>query len=1040
MLQKSKLLTNFGGLLCLIFASALSAQPSYHLFESGHVRPIAMSPDGSKLFSVNTPDNRLEIYAVTNEGLSHVASVPVGMEPVAVAARNNNEVWVVNHLSDSVSIVDVGATPPLVAGTLLVGDEPRDIVFGGTNGDRVFISAAHRGQHRTHSSLNGVVGAGDPQLTTPDVGRADVWIFDASNTGLNTAIGGIPQRIVTTFSDTPRALAVSPDGNTIYVAAFMSGNRTTTVSEVSVCNGFQMAGGSNCQAGAPGGVPGPFTNDPASGNSGIAPETGLIVKFDGNSWLDAVGRDWSAVVNIGLPDKDVFSFNANTTSPSDLNLTEYAGAGTVLYNMVVNPVTGKLYVSNHESPNDVRFEGPGDFGGSTVQGNLSQTRLTVIDPVTGNVAPKHLNQHINYAKLHTENDPQTHADIAAMRPHTLAIPLQIVTNSTGDTVYLAAFGSSKIGVFTAAEIEDANFSNNFDPSTASGNYIDTAGGPSGLALDEANGKLYVMQRFDHSIAEIDLNSGATLATHLLSDAEPALIKNGRPFLYDSQLSSGNGESSCASCHVFGDLDHLAWNLGDPDEAISATNNQPSATGFIGPQFGPRPFHPMKGPMTTQTLRGMATHGAMHWRGDRVDGFFGADPCNEPNGAACSEEASFNNFILAFEGLLGKHGTISPSQMQQFTDFILELRLPPNPVANLDNSFTPAQANGAGFFIGPTSDQIFNCDGCHKLDPANGFFGTDGRESVEGEPQNMKISHLRNLYQKVGMFGTSHVGGPGTDQIRGAGFLHDGSIGTVDHFLSAPVFPQLLDQNGTPNQMRADVEQFMLAFPTDLAPIVGQQVTLTANNASSVNSRVDLLINRAQTSFTSLILGGVTNECDLIVKGSLNGQARGWLLQANGSFVDDTGNSISEAALRALPASAGPLTFTCTVPGSGVRMAINRDEDALLDGLDNCPATDNNNQLNSDGDSQGNACDLDDDNDDLTDAQEIAIGTDPILYDTDGDTFNDGFEVAQGSDPLSMISTPETIHIPLLPWLASFVLFIAMAGIASSRHTSQKASN
>ena len=76
---------------------------------------------------------------------------------------------------------------------------------------------------------------------------------------------------------------------------------------------------------------------------------------------------------------------------------------------------------------------------------------------------------------------------------------------------------------------------------------------------------------------------------------------------------------------------------------------------------------------------------------------------------------------------------------------------------------------------------------------------------------MKISHLRNLYQKVGMFGTSHVGGPGTDQIRGAGFLHDGSIGTVDHFLSAPVFPQLLDQNGTPNQMRADVEQFMLAF-------------------------------------------------------------------------------------------------------------------------------------------------------------------------------------------------------------------------------------
>ena len=37
------------------------------------------------------------------------ASVPVGLEPVAVAARTDSEVWVVNHLSDSVSIVDVDA-------------------------------------------------------------------------------------------------------------------------------------------------------------------------------------------------------------------------------------------------------------------------------------------------------------------------------------------------------------------------------------------------------------------------------------------------------------------------------------------------------------------------------------------------------------------------------------------------------------------------------------------------------------------------------------------------------------------------------------------------------------------------------------------------------------------------------------------------------------------------------------------------------------------------------------------------------------------
>src|SRR5262249_28844963 len=104
---------------------------SFTTFESGHVRPLAMSPDGTHLFAVNTPDDRLEIFAVAagTGALTPEASVPVGLEPVAVAARSNTEVWVVNHLSDSVSVVDVGASPPRVVRTLLVGDEPRYVGF-----------------------------------------------------------------------------------------------------------------------------------------------------------------------------------------------------------------------------------------------------------------------------------------------------------------------------------------------------------------------------------------------------------------------------------------------------------------------------------------------------------------------------------------------------------------------------------------------------------------------------------------------------------------------------------------------------------------------------------------------------------------------------------------------------------------------------------------------------------------------------------------------------------------------------------------------
>ena len=151
-------------LLCL---SSAAASASFNHFESGHVRPLALSPDGTRLFAVNTPDNRLEIFDVNVSGLTRVASVMVGLEPVAVAARSNTEVWVVNHLSDSVSIVSIdGSDPTLshVVRTLLVGDEPRDIVFAGAGGNRAFITTARRGQN-----LPASVPA---NLTTPGHRRA----------------------------------------------------------------------------------------------------------------------------------------------------------------------------------------------------------------------------------------------------------------------------------------------------------------------------------------------------------------------------------------------------------------------------------------------------------------------------------------------------------------------------------------------------------------------------------------------------------------------------------------------------------------------------------------------------------------------------------------------------------------------------------------------------------------------------------------------------------------------------------------------------
>src|SRR4051812_23954941 len=93
------------------FAAASSTGPSFVEFESGQVRPLAMSSDGQKLFAVNTPNGTLEVFDLSSGTPLFQYRVAVGLEPVAVAARTASEVWVVNHLSDSVSIVSLEGTP-----------------------------------------------------------------------------------------------------------------------------------------------------------------------------------------------------------------------------------------------------------------------------------------------------------------------------------------------------------------------------------------------------------------------------------------------------------------------------------------------------------------------------------------------------------------------------------------------------------------------------------------------------------------------------------------------------------------------------------------------------------------------------------------------------------------------------------------------------------------------------------------------------------------------------------------------------------------
>jgi DNA-binding beta-propeller fold protein YncE len=938
-------------------ANAPSApESSFTAFESGQVRPIALGADGRYLYVTNTPDNRVEIFRVLGRTLEPVASVPVGLEPVAVAERAPGEIWVVNHLSDSVSVVDVRRPEVArVVRTLLVGDEPRDIVFAGRRRDRAFITTAHRGQNTGR----------DPQLTTPGVGRADVWVFDASD--LRTSLTGTPIGVITLFADTPRALAVSADGRTVYAAAFHSGNRTTSLHERIVTpNGFLPPPHTNAQ-----GVP--------------QPPTGLIVKYrvdpaDGQlHWLDNVGRRWDEHVKLSLPDKDVFAIDAEADPPVAKPDRVFTGVGTVLFNMAVNPVNGKIYVANTDARNDVRFEGHNVFGptqgapAGSVRGHIAESRITVIDPAAGLVAPRHLNKHIDYSQ---DGTPEEAAK-------SLAFPTGMAVTPDGRTLYVAALGSSKVGIFSTRELE----ADSFVPSVANQIAV-SGGGPSGLTLDAQRGLLYVLTRFDNAVSVVDVRDRKEIAHLPMFNPEPASVVNGRPFLYDATFTSSHGDSACASCHIFGDFDSLAWDLGDPDDfATPIPGPFTFDLALVAPFIGTAPpfDHPLKGPMTTQSLRGMANHGPMHWRGDRTGGTDASRlvvvPSAQPDTGSFDEQAAFKKFNVAFAGLLGRSGPLTDDQMQAFADFILQVTYPPNPIRSLDNSLTADEQAGRDFFFSQTaggqelpSDTFHNCNGCHVLNPQGnaefgvakpGFFGSDGRYSFEQETQFFKVPHLRNLYQKVGMFGmdvtfnpedTSGLfsflpapyndSSPTGDQVRGFGFLHDGSVDTVFRFHASTVFAERGSDSPFPNpggipvasatddpataeqkvlaniKLRRQIESFMLAFDSNLAPIIGQQATLTAEAGPDVAARIDLLEARA-----------AAGECDLIVHGLVGGEIGGFLYDpAAGHFLTDRARRgpLADVRLREL-AREGELTFTAVPPGAGRRMGIDRDLDGVLDG-------------------------------------------------------------------------------------------------------------
>ena len=122
-------------------------------------------------------------------------------------------------------------------------------------------------------------------------------------------------------------------------------------------------------------------------------------------------------------------------------------------------------------------------------------------------------------------------------------------------------------------------------------------------------------------------------------------------------------------------------------------------------------------------------------------------------------------------------------------------------------------------------------------------------------------------------------------------------------------------------------------------------------------------------------------------------------EASGAFECAPGAEQMNAAGVVVHIGAA-FSVLCDSPHSGVSGPPgDTDNDGVPNTSDNCPTVGNADQANNDGDSQGDVCDDDDDNDGLSDEEEARQGTDPFNPDTDGDGLLDGQEIVLGTNPL-----------------------------------------
>ena len=273
----------------------------HQTWTSAQSNPIAVSPDGMWVAVAATTSNEVQVFSTATPPVL-ASTIPVGMEPVGLAFKpDGSELWVSNHVSDSVSVIDMASAS---ASFLRVVETVQD---ANASGATLFDEPA------------GIAFKGDgSQAYVALSSRDDVAIVD-------TATYQVTGRVHVTAQD-PRALVVAKAGpgpsdpELLIVASFESGNR----SQLSACE--DLSDDTHCTL---------DVNDLADfaiESPNLPTDVKDIVFDDQMSDRDLFVWDTSTIANGAAPDQTV------------------SGVGTLLYGLAVN-AAGVAYVTETDARN-----------------------------------------------------------------------------------------------------------------------------------------------------------------------------------------------------------------------------------------------------------------------------------------------------------------------------------------------------------------------------------------------------------------------------------------------------------------------------------------------------------------------------------------------------------------------------------------------------------------------------------------------------------------------------------------------------------------